>query len=118
MRKPTTPLERKVATWLKETGRDYEDGAQGAYDDLMYGGCQSGMVGSLIYYRDTLAFYRRHQREIDGLLAELVDDTGKQPSALFGDKWDKSDPLARDTQNQNLLAWFGFEETARHLMES
>jgi hypothetical protein len=32
---------------------------------------------------------------------------------LFGDKWDKTDPLARDSGNQNLLAWFGFEETAR-----
>ena len=37
------------------------------------------------------------------------------PSELFGDKWDNEDPLAIDYYNQNLLAWFGFEETMRNL---
>ena len=37
------------------------------------------------------------------------------PSELFGDKWDKEDPLAQTTCNQNLLAWFGFEETLRNI---
>ena len=37
------------------------------------------------------------------------------PSELFGDKWDKEDPLAQDDYNQNLLAWFGFEETLRNI---
>ena len=36
-------------------------------------------------------------------------------SELFGNKWDKEDPLGRDDYNQNLLAWFGFEETLRKL---
>lgn len=34
-------------------------------------------------------------------------------SDLFGERWDSEDPLATDTYNQNLLAWFGFEETLR-----
>ena len=37
------------------------------------------------------------------------------PTELFGDKWDKEDPLAQDDFNQNLLAWFGFEETLRNI---
>ena len=37
------------------------------------------------------------------------------PPALFGEKWDKEDPLAQDDFNQNLLAWFGFEETLRNI---
>ena len=37
------------------------------------------------------------------------------PSELFGEKWDKEDPLAQDDYNQNLLAWFGFEETLRNI---
>ena len=37
------------------------------------------------------------------------------PSELFDDKWDKEDPPAQDDFNQNLLAWFGFEETLRNI---
>ncbi len=37
------------------------------------------------------------------------------PSDLFGEKWDKEDPLAQECHNQNLLAWFGFEETLRNI---
>ena len=37
------------------------------------------------------------------------------PSDLFGNKWDKEDPLAQDTYNQSLLAWFGFEETLTNI---
>ena len=37
------------------------------------------------------------------------------PKDLFGDKWDDGDPFARDVLNQNLLAWFGFEETMRNI---
>ena len=34
---------------------------------------------------------------------------------LFGERWDVDDPLATDVYNQNLLAWFGFEETLRNI---
>ncbi len=37
---------------------------------------------------------------------------------LFGKKWDAEDPLATDDFNQNLLAWFGFEETLRNLAQN
>ena len=37
------------------------------------------------------------------------------PIDLFGNKWDKEDMLAIDIYNQNLLAWFGFEETLRRI---
>src|SRR5512146_2711559 len=112
-----TPLERHVQKWINKTARDYEYGAKGVIDDLMYGVCQSGMVGHLIYYLDTLKFFKKYHSEINGILAELVDGTGQQPAELFGDKWDKSDPLAQDTKNKNLLAWFGFEKTARTLAD-
>jgi hypothetical protein len=117
MRKPQTKLERHVAKWLRETGRNYGDGPQGAYRDLMAGGCQAGTVGHLVYYTDTTRFYRRHMIEVDVLLAAACADSGCGPAALFGDQWEVADPLARDTFNQNLLAWFGFEEVARYLME-
>lgn len=116
--KPTseTKLQRVVRVWLNNTGMDYQNGWRGAYKDLEYGGCQSGMVSKLIYYHDTVRFYKRHQSEIDALLKNSFEESGvADPSDLFGDKWDTTDPLARDTSNQNLLAWFGFEETARQI---
>ena len=43
-----------------------------------------------------------------------MNETGLYaPSELLSDRWDIEDPLAQDTHNQNLLAWFGFEETLR-----
>jgi hypothetical protein len=117
MKTPETKLERVVAKWLRSTGRDYDNKAQGAYDDLMQGGCQSGMVGAMIYYRDTVKFYKKHMAEIDAMLQESCSECGCTPAELFGEKWEDGDPLARDDMNMNLLAWFGFEETARHLME-
>lgn len=112
-----THLERVVRYWLNARAADYDNGWRGVYKDLAYGGCESGMVGKLIYYHDTVKFYKRHQVEIDALFAEMIADSGTTPAELFGTRWDASDPLARDTQNQNLLAWFGFEETARRIAE-
>lgn len=108
-------LKDAVKTWLN----DYEPHERkGALEDLLAHGCASGMVGELIYYSDTYAFYEQHCKEINALLAEMMDSTGyTSPASLFGDKWDSADPLALDLHNQNLLAWFGFEEAARQLQE-
>ena len=78
-------------------------------------GCQSGMVGELIYYTDTTRFYNRHRREIYQLLDVTCRELGLSPARLFGDKWDDEDPLVLDYLNQNLLAWFAYEETAREI---
>lgn len=111
-----TGLGRAVRLWLNDKGRDYEDGWRGAMRDLQHGGCSSGMVGSLIYYRDTVKFYRKHQEEIVALLVETFENSGfYDPVKLFGDKWDETDPLAFTDCNRNLLAWFGFEETASRI---
>ena len=118
---PETKLERNVAKWINEISKDYDGGAtnknaEKVINELMQHGCISGIVSHLIYYTDTVKFYKFHMQEIDALLKEAFDSTGiKSPSELFGDKWDDDDPLAREQHNQNLLAWFGFEETARNL---
>lgn len=111
-----TKLEKAVQVQVNRLAANYDDGVEGFIKDLMYGGCASGLVGSMIYYTDTIKFYKRHANEIDAMLKESMSECGiKSPAELFGDKWDNDDPLARDTQNQNLLAWYGFEETARNL---
>lgn len=113
--RPLTRLERAALRWLNSSGEGYEgSGWRGAYRDLERGGCQSGMVSGLIYYRDTMKFYRKYEQEIDALLSEMMADMGaKGPGELFGEKWDSDDPLGKGDLNRNLLAWFGFEEAAR-----
>jgi hypothetical protein len=70
----------------------------------------------MIYYKDTCKFYKSHKAEINDLLKESMSETGiKNPEEMFSDKWDSDDPLALDTMNQNLLAWFAYEEIARQL---
>ena len=109
-----TKLSMSVQDTVNGHADDYDDGARGYLDDLMKGGCQSGIVGELVYYHDTLKFYNSHKTEIGKLITELVESTGESIHNLLRD-FDKSDPLCLDINNQNLLAWFGFEETARNL---
>ena len=86
------------------------------FTDVLHNGCCSGVVSELIYYYDTVRFYKQYRQEINEMLYNIMNETGLYaPSELFGDKWDKEDPLAQDDFNQNLLAWFGFEETLRNI---
>lgn len=115
-----TRLERNVQAWVNSRAGDYQDGANGVLKDLFYGGCSSGMVSHLIYYTDTVKFYKTHRREISALLKELMASTGEHDLAkLFSNTksmtWDAEDPLAQEDGNRNILAWFGFEEAARIL---
>ena len=105
-------LEKHVQRIINSHGKDYDNGAAGFLRDVAYGGCASGVVGELIYYRDTVKFYRQHRAEISELLKETIQEYGAKGP---GEKWDTDDPLASEQFNQNLLAWFAFEETARRL---
>ena len=108
-------LTKEVCNYIINKWQDYDD-KKHIFTDVLRYGCQSGIVGSLIYYSDTVAFYKRHRNSINNLLYKEMSACGLySPLELFGDKWDKEDMLCIDTQNQNLLAWFGFEETLRNI---
>ena len=68
------------------------------FTDLQRSGCQSGMIGGLIYYYDTHAFFDRYYDEIEELREDYEDSVG-EPLRINGDL-------------KNWLAWFAFEETA------
>lgn len=105
-------LKKDVISTLLEKGT--AEDIKSYVFDLLHHGCQSGIEGSLIYYSDTINFFETYQKEINDLLVTNLRDCGfKSPAELFGDKWEDEDPLAKETNNQNLLAWFGFEETVR-----
>lgn len=109
-------LETAVKAIIENHIENYDE-PQGFFDDLAHGGCQSGLIGELVYFSDTTKFYETHKEDINELLKETLEMFGSDasPSEVFGDKWDSEDPLAFDTINQNLLAWFAFEETAQRL---
>lgn len=56
------------------------------------------MIGSLIYYRDTHAFFDRHYDEIQAIRWRMEDE-GILPSM-------------RGHDLKNFYAWFAFEEVA------
>ena len=108
-------LTKRVCNYVIENWKDYKN-KKAIFTDVLNHGCRSGMVSDLIYYSDTIKFYKEYRDEITELLYNLTTDCGLYDlSLLFGENWDKEDPLANDTYNQNLLAWFGFEETLRNI---
>lgn len=114
-RNSDSPLVRRVCNYVIPRWEDYGD-KKNIFTDVLHHGCRSGIVGELIYYSDTVRFYKQYKEEINSLLYDAMSGTGLYyPSELFGDKWDKEDPLAQYDCNQNLLAWFGFEETLRNI---
>lgn len=92
-------LRRKVATMLIDQLEGYDTPLQ-MFEDLMHG-CESGIVGSLIYYVDTHAFAKEYIEDIMELYQDMTDNLGEAPKM-------EGDAL-------NWLAWFGFEETARNI---
>ena len=114
-RNSDSPLTKRVCNYVIGRWSDYND-KKYIFTDVLHNGCCSGVVSELIYYYDTVRFYKQYRQEINEMLYNIMNETGLYaPSELFGDKWDKEDPLAQDDFNQNLLAWFGFEETLRNI---
>lgn len=111
----TNRLAKHVWNYVIDQWRDYSDKTN-IFKDVLEHGCVSGIVSELIYYSDTLAFYKKYRDEINDLLSETMHSTGcfSLPE-IFGEKWDNEDPLVTDIHNRNLLAWYGFEETLRDL---
>jgi len=80
------------------------DDPKSFFEDLLKYGCQSWIVGSLVYYKDTYEFFEKHYEEIEELRAELAE------------QWfEIRIPLHNDLKN--FLAWLSFEERARELYD-
>ena len=57
-RKSDSPLMRRVCNYVIDRWGDYSD-KKGIFTDVLHYGCQSGVVGELIYYSDTVRFYKQ-----------------------------------------------------------
>ncbi len=96
----TNKQPHSIAVAVAEEALSYHD-VTNFFSDLLSYGCQSGMIGSLIYYSDTHRFYDNHYSEIEELRYEYEECMGEA--------------LAPSGDLKNWFAWFAFEETARKM---
>ena len=78
-------------------------------EEVLEHGCVTGIVGELIYYYQTEAFFDRHKDAINELAHEISED-------IYGDKYSIYKNLQYEC-NKNTMAWFGFEEMTRIIAE-
>lgn len=105
-----TPLEKKVVSIVNQ-----EEDVTSFLEDVTQYGCVSGMVGALIYYTDTLKWYKKFKTDINQLIKDETDSYGENVLTMLNG-WDDSDPLIFDTPNQNLLAWYSFETVCNRIL--
>ena len=74
------------------------DNIQAFFTDLFQFGCVSGMIGSLVWWTDTHAFFDTHYDEIEDIRKDFEEETGLHI------------PIKYDLKNS--YAWFAFQETA------
>jgi len=85
--KTNNKLEKYVKQWINNKVRDYDSGTvKGVIEDLLQAGCISGYVCELIYYTDTIKFFKKYKTEINELLKEAISNCGNSISDVFGDK--------------------------------
>jgi len=70
--------------------------------DVMKGGCSSGIVSELIYYTDTYKWYDKYYHEIEDMRSQHEKSIGVSM-------------LKPDDDIKNKMAWFSFEETLQNL---
>ena len=71
----TNRLAKHVWNYVIDQWRNYSDKTN-IFKDVLEHGCVSGIVSELIYYSDTLAFYKKYRDEINDLLSETMHSTG------------------------------------------
>lgn len=74
------------------------DDIKNFFSDISNYGCVTGMVGSLIWYTQTHAFFDTHYNQIEELREEFEDSIGE--------------PFHIKRDLKNTLAWFAFEQVA------
>ena len=106
------PLKQHVIDYMLDE-YSTDEGLITYVNDLLTHGCISGMVGDLIYYKDTVAFYDEYEEYIEDLLDEFKENYGykSRPEAIMY----LNGSAENITQEKNLLAWFAFEETVRQI---
>ena len=60
-RNSNSPLLKRVCNYVIDRWSEYDD-KKHIFTDVLNYGCQSGVVGELIYYTDTVRFYKQYKQ--------------------------------------------------------
>jgi hypothetical protein len=106
-------LYKRVINEIVQDSEDYSGNniqvrIRARLEDVLHG-LSTGIVGSMIYYKDTCHFWELYRKEI----VEMFNELGIRPHDLNG--YDESDPFIHDTTNKNLMAWAAYETIAGEL---
>ena len=89
---------------------------EGQVADVVLHGCAGGVVGELIYYADTCAFYEKYKEEIWQRLWDSWSDFGGDSVLHFIATFNGADDVGSDDQFRNLLAWWACEDVCREVL--
>src|SRR5699024_2554387 len=64
-------VKYEVIEWIESRIEEY-DNIEDIFNDLFTGGCESGIVTDLIYYKDTVNYFEKHEDEIKEMLDENI----------------------------------------------
>jgi len=103
-----------IKEWLNEyLDENEEDGysRKNILKDITEHGCQSGIIGELIYYKDTVEFYDEYEDEIWERINISADNQGVDAHTFIGQLNGAKDVVS-GVQYKNLLTWFSVEDVA------
>ena len=89
---------------------------EGQVAEVVLHGCAGGVVGELIYYADTCAFYEKYKEEIWQRLWDSWSDFGGDSVLHFIATFNGADDVGSDDQVRNLLAWWACEDVCREVL--
>lgn len=78
-------------------------------EDIRYGGCVSGMVGSLCYHHQTSKVFDDYKTEIEEYVAGGIEATGVASIYELIRGLDPCDPFMSNVQNKNAIVWYVYE---------
>ena len=118
--KATDKLHKAVIRDIIEDSKYYNQGnsihdIEERCNDVAHG-CSTGIVGSLVYTSDCVAFFKKYRNEIESLYVEMMNDCGIYSPAVMFREWDNEDPFVRGDNNRTILAWFAYEEINSRLL--
>lgn len=95
-RNSDNPLTKYVCDYVINEWHDYDDKVN-IFKDVLYMGCQSGVVGALIWYSQTTAFYKKYREQI----SETIPDETERKAFIAENK----DRKKRNISKRYSLLW-------------
>jgi hypothetical protein len=118
--KDESPLYERVISEIVDDSEGYTgdtklDRILGRIGDISHG-LQTGVVGSLIYYSDTVAFFNEYEDDIYDVIDNLCDN-GLEPLEALKNNISEVDIIMGSDITKNWVVWTVYEEIAYKLGE-